>query len=206
MTWRRFKQEPDTFHITTITACLAKFYFELATPSQETVESAWAKLRGNLLHYSTRSLGWSELFAKMTFDLEGRKITVVGYIDAYDPETATIYDLKTTRFAKWQLEKKLIPRNNHIAQVQCYSTLLGQYGIPVDRLVLVYVDDKDIVPLQVPLGNRREWIIKRATCLQRALDRQKNPAPEVGYGCKYCAHLNSCPRAEGSVKLTEAMA
>jgi CRISPR/Cas system-associated exonuclease Cas4 (RecB family) len=142
----------------------------------------------------------------MTFKLEDRTITVVGYIDAYDPETATIFDLKTTRFVKWQLEKGMIPRENHVAQAQCYSTLLGQYGIPVDRLVLVYVDDKDIVPLQVPLGNRREWVIKRATALRKLLENQQSPTPEVGFACKYCPFLSVCPRNDGSLKFTEAMA
>lgn len=83
-----------------------------------------------------------EAQVKMTFELDGRTITIVGYVDAYDPETATIYDLKTTRFVKWQAEKGFIPRENHIAQVQCYYTLLDRYGIPVNRLVLVYVDDQ----------------------------------------------------------------
>jgi len=206
LSWRRFNPEPDTCHITTLTDCLAKSYFEQTSPSQQTVESAWAKLRGSLLHYSVRSLGWSELRAKLTFELDGRTITVVGYIDAYDPETATIYDLKTTRFVKWQLEKGQIPRENHVAQIQCYSTLLGEYGIPVDRLVLVYVDDKDIVPLQIPLGNRREWIIRRATALHRALENDENPIPEVGFACKYCPFVSICPQDNGSLKFEEAMA
>ena len=173
MTWNRFEPELGTFHITALTNCLAKSYFERTSPAQDTVESAWAKLRGSLLHYLVRSLGWSELRTKMTFELDGQTISVVGYIDAYDPETATIYDLKTTRFVKWQLEKRLIPKENHVAQVQSYYTLLSEYGIPVNRLVLVYVDDKDIVPLQVPLGNRREWMIRRATLLHKALIEPK---------------------------------
>jgi hypothetical protein len=156
MMWNRFEPEPNAFHITILTNCLAKSFFERTSPAQDTVESAWAKLRGSLLHYSVRSLGWSGLRAKMTFELDGQTISIVGNIDAYDPETATIYDLKTTRFVKWQLEKGLIPRENHIAQVQSYFALLCEYGIPVSRLVLVYVDDKDIVPLQVTSGNRRE--------------------------------------------------
>ena len=103
-------------------------------------------------------------------------------------------------------EKALIPRENHIAQVQCYSTLLGQYGIPVGRLILVYVDDKDIVPLQVPLGNRREWIIKRATALYKALENRQNPVPEAGFACKYCPFVSICPQNNESLNFAEAMA
>lgn len=206
MIWNRFKPEPGTLHITSLTNCLAKSYFERTAPAQESVESAWAKLQGSLLHYSVRSLGWSELRAKMTFELDGQTISVVGYIDAYDPETATIYDLKTTRFVKWQQEKALIPRENHVAQVQSYFTLLREYAMPVSRLVLLYVDDKDIVPVQVPLGNRRRWMIRRATILHKAISNQKEPTPEIGFACKYCSYISVCPQKEPSTKFGEAMA
>jgi CRISPR/Cas system-associated exonuclease Cas4 (RecB family) len=142
----------------------------------------------------------------MTFEVDGRTISVVGHIDAYEPETATIYDLKTTRFAKWQLEKGLIPRANHVAQLQCYFTLLGNYCIPVDRAVLVYVDDKDIVPLQVPVGSRREWMIRRAITLHNAIERHENPTPEIGFTCKYCPFVSKCPQNIGTLKFEEVMA
>jgi CRISPR/Cas system-associated exonuclease Cas4 (RecB family) len=171
-------------------------------PPEETVESAWAKLRGSLLHYAGRSLGWNELAVELTIKSGEEHVTVVGFIDAYDPETATIYDLKTTRFVKWQAEKGFIPRESHIAQVQCYSTMLENYGIPVARLVLVYVDDKDIVPLQVPLGNRKEWMTRRATQLHRTLTKEETPMPEVGSSC--CLHRSICPQTEG-VKFEDAM-
>jgi CRISPR/Cas system-associated exonuclease Cas4 (RecB family) len=136
----------------------------------------------------------------MTFELDGRIITVVGRVDAYDPDTATIYDLKTTRFVKWQDEKGFIPRENHVAQIQCYSTLFELYGITVNRLVLVYVDDKTILAKQVPLGGRREWMITRATTLHRAFQTSQIPEPEVGPGCAYCPFIELCPKS------SEAMA
>jgi CRISPR/Cas system-associated exonuclease Cas4 (RecB family) len=201
----RFAPQLGTYHVTTLTNCLAKAYFERTSPIEETVQSAWAKLRGSLIHYVTRSLGWSELRTKMTFDLQGEVITVVGYVDAYDPETATIYDLKTTRFVSWQADKGFIPRANHITQVQCYYTMLDIYGIPVNRLVLIYVDDKDIITKQVPLGNRRQWMIERASMLHMALTYSKLPKPEVGSGCKYCYFLENCPRKSDALKFKEAM-
>jgi CRISPR/Cas system-associated exonuclease Cas4 (RecB family) len=170
----------------------------------ETVESAWAKLRGSLLHYAGRALGWNELAIKLDIKVGDEEVTIVGFVDAYDPETATVYDLKTTRFVKWQAEKGFIRRDSHIAQVQCYSTMLENYGIPVARLVLVYVDDKDIVPVQVPLGNRREWMARRATQLYRALSKEETPTPEAGSSCRYCSHRSICPQADG-VKFEEAM-
>ena len=205
MTWNRLIPEPDTYHVTTLTSCLARSYFERTSSTKETVESAWAKLRGSLIHYVARSLGWSELRAKMTFELDDRTITVVGYVDAYDPETATIYDLKTTCFVNWQAEKGYVPRENHVAQVQCYYTLLELYGIPVNRLVLIYVDDKNIIPKQVPLGNRREWMIQRATLLQKALANSELPEPETGSACKYCPFRDVCPRNDQVLKFQEVM-
>lgn len=205
MAWNRFSQEPNTYHVTMLTNCLAKAYFDHTNQVQESVESAWAKLRGSLLHYMTRSLGWSELRVKMKFQLDGQTITIVGHVDAFDPETATVYDLKTTRFVNWQDEKGFIPRENHVAQVQCYNTLLDLYGIPVNRLVLVYVDDKNIVAKQVPMGNRKEWMIQRAILLRRAFAEAQLPEPEPSSSCKYCPHVNICPQGSSVVQLAEAV-
>lgn len=193
LSWNRFPILPNTYHVTELTSCLAKAHFARTRQVQETVESAWAKLRGSLLHYVVRSLGWSELKVSMKFQLNEEKLTVIGHVDAYDPETATIYDLKTTRFVKWQAEKGFIPRENHIAQVQSYYTILDSYAIPVSRLVLVYVDDRDIVPREVPLGNRREWLIQRASLLHSSLPNEKMPEPEPNTWCKYCPFTDICP-------------
>jgi len=203
MAWKRFEPEPDTYHVTSLTSCLARSYFERTCTVEESVESAWAKLRGSLLHYAGRSLGWNELRVKMEFELDDRTITIVGYVDAYDPETATIYDLKTSRFVKWQAEKGFIPRENHIAQLQCYYTLLDQYGIPVNRLVLVYVDDQTIVPKLVPLGSRKQWMIERATALHLGLETSEIPEPEAGPGCVYCPFIKTCPRSDEAVRIKE---
>ena len=204
MTWRRFQPEPNTYHVTSLTRCLAQSYFERTQPVDETVESAWAKLRGSLLHYAGRSLGWNELRVKMSFELADQTITIVGYVDAYEPESATIYDLKTTRFVKWQAEKGHIPRDIHIAQIQCYYTLLDLYGIPVNRLVLVYVDDQTIIPKQVPLGSRKDWMINRATTLHRAFQTSKVPTPEVGSACIYCPFIKFCPSSAEAMQVKEA--
>jgi CRISPR/Cas system-associated exonuclease Cas4 (RecB family) len=139
----------------------------------------------------------------MTHQLDGQTIMIVGHVDAYEPETATIYDLKTTRFVKWQAEKGFIPRENHIGQIQCYYTLLDLYGIPVLRLVLVYVDDHAILPKLVPLGSRKEWMINRATQLHRALLVSEVPEPEVGSGCVYCPFIKLCPKVEEALKVKE---
>jgi CRISPR/Cas system-associated exonuclease Cas4 (RecB family) len=186
-----------------LTGCLAKAYFSRTREIQESVGSAWAKLRGSLLHYVVRSLGWSELRVSMRFQLNGEDITIVGHVDAYDPETATIFDLKTSRFVKWQSEKGFIPRDNHTAQVQSYYTMLDAYAIPVNRLVLVYVDDKEIIPLEVPLGNRREWLIQRASTLHSSLLNNRLPEPEPNSWCKYCPFSENCPQsleANGNVE------
>ncbi len=204
MTWRRFEPEQGTYHVTALTGCLARSYFDRISTIEESVESAWAKLRGSLLHYVGRSLGWNELRVKMTFELDGRTITIVGHVDAYDPDTATVYDLKTTRFVKWQDEKGFLPRENHIAQLHCYYTMLDLYGVPVNRLVLVYVDDKTILPKEVPIGHRRQWMIQRATALHRALEHSAMPEPETGSECVYCPFIELCPKSDEAYRIKES--
>jgi CRISPR/Cas system-associated exonuclease Cas4 (RecB family) len=203
MTIDRFAPEPNTYHVTSLTSCLAKSYFERTTPVEESVESAWSKLRGSLIHYLGRSLGWNELRVKTTFELVGQTISIIGYVDAYDPATATTYDLKTTRFIKWQDEKGFIPRQNHIAQVQCYYTLLSLLEIPVRRLVLVYVDDQNILAKQVPLCNRKEWMMQRATLLSGALATSEAPEPEPDSSCRYCPFIRACPKGTEAIKTKE---
>ncbi len=193
LSWNRFPPRPNTYHVTELTGCLAKAYFSRTRRVQETVESAWAKLRGSMLHYVVRSLGWSELKVSLRFPLKAEDITIVGHVDAYNPETATVYDLKTTSFVKWQAEKNFIPRDSHVAQVQSYSTLLDKYAIPVSRLILVYVDDKELIPLEVPLGNRREWLLQRASTLHLSLLEDKTSEPEPNSWCKYCPFKDICP-------------
>jgi CRISPR/Cas system-associated exonuclease Cas4 (RecB family) len=139
----------------------------------------------------------------MTHELDGETIVIVGHVDAYEPETATVYDLKTTRFVKWQAEKGFIPRANHVTQIQCYYTLLDLYGIPVNRLVLVYADDQIILPKQVPLGSRKEWMIARAIDLHRALLAGQIPDSEVGSGCVYCPFIKLCPRNAEALRVKE---
>jgi CRISPR/Cas system-associated exonuclease Cas4 (RecB family) len=139
----------------------------------------------------------------MSFALDDQTITIVGYVDAYEPESGTVYDLKTTRFVKWQAEKGHIPRETHIAQIQCYYTLLDLYGIPVNRLVLVYVDDQTIMPKQVPLGGREDWMINRATTLHRAFQTSKVPTPEVGSACIYCPFIKFCPSSAEAIQVKE---
>jgi len=205
MMWQRFQTEPNTYHVSTLTNCLAKAYFERTSSTEEPLDSAWAKLRGTMLHYVVRSLGWNELAVKMQFELDGEKIAITGHVDAFEPESSTVYELKTSRFVKWQSEKGFIPRENHIAQVQCYATLLESYGIAVNRLVLIYVDDKEIVPKEVHPGNRKQWMIERATILHRALKESSLPKPEVGSSCKYCPFVGQCPRTPEIIPLAEAI-
>lgn len=139
----------------------------------------------------------------MTHELDGQTITIVGHVDAYEPETATAHDLKTARFVKCQAEKGFIPRENHVAQVQCYYTLLDQYGIPVNRLVLVYMDDLAILAKQVTLGSRKQWMTERAIALHRALEKSEIPEPEVGSLCVYCSFIKMCPRTAETLRVKE---
>jgi len=200
---KRFYPQPNTYHVTDLTNCLSKAYLDRTLPIEEPIKSTWSRFRGSLIHYAGRSLGWNELPVKMVFQVDGQSCSIVGHIDAYDPETATIYDLKTTRFVNWQCEKGFIPRETHVAQMQCYYTLMISYDIPVSRLVLVYVDDSSIVAKQVSLGSRREWMIRRATVLHRALRDSQPSEPEPGSACRYCAFACMCSKTKGATELME---
>jgi CRISPR/Cas system-associated exonuclease Cas4 (RecB family) len=69
--------------------------------------------------------------------------------------------------------------------------------------VLVYVDDKTIIPKQVSLGGRKEWMIKRATALHRAFQTSEVPEPEVGSSCVYCPFIKLCPKSAEAMAFKE---
>jgi hypothetical protein len=66
------------------------------------------------------------------------------------------------------------------------------------------MDDQTILPKQVPLGSRKEWMTTRATTLHRAFQESEVPVPEVGAGCVYCPFIKFCPKSADALMVKEA--
>jgi len=195
LSWEGRTLAPNTYYVTMLTSCPLLQYWDVKKPevAKDTVEGAWAKKRGYYLHYFDKAFGWHELSVHSIVKYRSQELLVLGRIDAYNPQLQTLYEIKTTAWASWQLEKrKSIPRKYDIQQVQCYATMLKAYRLPVKRLVLVYIDYLEICPIEVKFENRTAWIRQRVLSLHNGITRDKPPEPETSWFCTKCPYLSIC--------------
>jgi len=185
------------YSVTDIVGCQRKSYYKASGIEQEellndaTVENMWDSVRGNLLHQITYAYKWREMDIDHNITLkDGRLATLAGRLDMYDWKTATIIDLKTTRYVKWQIKQGFIPKAEHILQLQCYNTMFSKI-IPVKNLNILYVDMSDIVAYKIQKKDVMEWIVTRIQELEDSLTH-KVPRGEVSGLCKYCRYQTRC--------------
>jgi CRISPR/Cas system-associated exonuclease Cas4 (RecB family) len=122
---------------------------------------------------------------------DGRVATLAGRLDMYDWKTATIIDLKTTRYVKWQIKQGFIPKAEHILQLQCYNTMFSKI-IPIKNLNILYVDMSDIVAYKIQRKDLTEWMVTRIQELEDSLTDKEAPRGEVSGLCKYCRFQTRC--------------
>jgi CRISPR/Cas system-associated exonuclease Cas4 (RecB family) len=110
----------------------------------------------------------------------------------YDHRTETLIDLKTTTSLRWQYDSGMIPRKSDVDQIQCYGTLFGQ-RIRLSRLLLLYADTKEMIPLGIVGEDKSQWIVERLERLHTSLAITKSPPPaENSAACKFCRFSERC--------------
>jgi len=149
-------------------------------------------MRGSLFHSITYAYNWRELSRELRIDCDGETITLVGHLDCYDPDTATVMDFKSTHMLEWQLKTGKLPHAHHVKQLQIYLFLFGD-TIPIKKLMLYYMDMKiPPTPFEVPLQDVRGWAEDRVKGLHRSIGRGEPPPKEHSYLCNYCQFREIC--------------
>ena len=192
------KDYESRFSVTELVGCQRKSVYKQLGVSREelladsSLESMWATVRGDFLHNMTYAYKWREMDIEHYVPLENGKVaTLAGRLDMYDWKTKTIIDLKTTKFVRWQIKKGLLPKPEHILQVQCYDTMFSDY-MPVENLNIVYADMSDIVTYKIQKRDLTEWIKTRIQEIESAKDNKKIPNGEVTSLCKFCRYQTRC--------------
>jgi CRISPR/Cas system-associated exonuclease Cas4 (RecB family) len=193
---RKFRK--DTYSVTELTNCLRNtFYKKNRFPTEvlsSNISELWSTVRGNMLHKLANAYSWNELEGEIEITLDnGKKITVCGRLDMYDPETKTIIDIKTTNGLEQKIANNELPNNDHIFQIQSYGTIFSKI-IPVDHLNLVYVDNSQITTFEVSLENNYDWIKHRVSILESSMESMKMPTAEIGSKCKFCRYQKLCSK------------
>ena len=175
--------------------------FEFEQIVGEDFYSKYNMFRGNALHNAfERIYPWSELPLKLPVTItNGKEVIVSGRLDLYRPNDATVIDLKTTKYVKWQQKSGFLPRAKDINQLQIYSVLYKPI-LPIKKLELIYADMADIISFDVPIAvNAEKWLINRLDIIDNAVDSTITPIGEVSKLCDYCPYQTRCHGEPGGI-------
>jgi CRISPR/Cas system-associated exonuclease Cas4 (RecB family) len=213
-------QDPrPSVHVTDITGCLLKAYWQKTRPSVQFPHERIMLALGSITHGLLES---SDAVIETEKSLEA--FDIVGTTDIYYPERKRVVDTKTTR---WLSPSKL-PYGSHVLQVNIYAQMLKKMGHEVTSAAIQYIDlsgptkcrscKLPVVPVpdglqcpscgnqpkdahlgavlfEVELGNEADvvtMIEKRSAELKLALEMNQRPSEEPGFLCNYCAYADDC--------------
>ena len=192
------KNSSPRYSVLDLVGCKRKVIYKKMAISEEellddaTIEGMWSSVRGDFLHNMTHAYKWRELDMEYKISLlDGQTATLAGRLDMYDWKTKTIIDLKTTKFVRWQIKRGLLPKPEHILQVQCYDTMFSKF-IPVEHLNIVYADMSDIVTFKIQKKNLTDWIKNRVQEIEDSKNKGIVADGEISSFCKYCKYQTRC--------------
>jgi CRISPR/Cas system-associated exonuclease Cas4 (RecB family) len=206
-------------HVTDITGCLRKAWYEKTQTQPEYLHSRAYILIGNAMHEYLESHG-AEGDAERTIEACG----LVGTMDVY--RDRKILDFKSTR---WLTPSKL-PYGSHAMQVNIYAEMMRKSGFPVDELWLQYIDmsgptkckvckapfepelgtgylscprcgkeysaahtGAELVRIEMyPREEVQSYINERRDTLLNSLETMEAPAQEASFLCSYCSFKQVC--------------
>ena len=163
--------------------------------------SGFNLFRGNALHDAfARIYRWSELPLKINFPLShGRSVIISGRLDMYEPTTAEILDLKTTKYLGWQKKSNFVPRLKDLRQLAIYEIMYRKI-LPVKKLTILYADMADIVAFDLPIPRDTEkWLTDRIEVIEYSRETKIPPPGEVTKLCDYCPFQNRCHNDGGGI-------
>ena len=179
---------------------LMQFQKELLEADDE-FASGFNLFRGNALHDAFgRIYKWSEMPLKFEFPIsETKTVTISGRLDMYQPYSAEILDLKTTKFLGWQKKSSFVPRTKDVRQAQIYEIIYSKI-LPVKKLTLLYADMSELVAFNVPiLKETRSWLKERIIKIETAMETKMPPPGEVSKLCDYCSFQTRCHGDKGGI-------
>jgi CRISPR/Cas system-associated exonuclease Cas4 (RecB family) len=207
-------------HVTDLTGCIRRVWYDKVEPSPELVHSKLARWLGTNVHAGAE-LEDEIAVSEVGLDAGG----IVGTADVIY-QNGDIVDIKTTRW----LKRENLPYGSHGLQVNLYAWMQRKLGRPVGRLFIQYIDlsgpskcrrckpsrpvemirgelkcpdclqpvygaHLGALKFEVPLMSDQEVedaILERKEELEASIALGDPPTREPGYLCAYCAHLSKC--------------
>lgn len=222
--WNWAAHERTGIHVSDLTYCLRKSYYERVDPRPSLLHS------NLLLYLGTITHGMLEGAEDDQFDAElsVKGLGIVGTADVVYKD-GTVVDFKTTRW----LNKSKLPYGSHEIQTNIYAQLLREQFREVNRIYIQYIDmsgptkcrscrvpmamreDGGIacpqcgkvyknphlgaVTLEIPVWTEKQvtqFINTRREELETALETKEPPPGEPDWLCNYCDHKGECEYAQ----------
>ncbi len=206
-----YRPERNVYYLREVIGCLRKAYSDRKERPPDkflTLLELYRCKRGGIFENMADKSHWKELDGSLKYNVDGEEVKLSARLDAYDPDTGTIIELKSVEF--WtkkpdtgQMWRKKLPRDKDVLQVQGYGAVFKQI-VPVRALRILYFDMNEFQQCAVPLVDRTNWLQERAFALHRAIRDSKPPVEERCFECKFCEHSKNC--VQQSVPLVRAQA
>lgn len=215
-------KEREGVHVTDLTGCLRRAYYDKTLQPIEYVHSMLARFVGTAVHSAVEGND-ENMMSEVDVDGYG----IVGRVDIVYGN-GTLMDVKTTR---WLSPSKL-PYGSHVAQLNIYAALLKSKGVSVNRLAIQYIDmsgpskcrscrvvvvpDENGIPVcpkcenhprdahfgamvfEVPIEDSEmvaDEVILRRKALELSVEAGQLPEKEESYLCDYCPFQSVCQEA-----------
>jgi len=173
-----------TIHVGEVVGCLRKSYY-LRRRLVSMSPSSAVLLLGDAVHSAFQEVLRREGYlTEFKVGLDLGDFRLVGHVDAYHPERATVLEFKTV--GKIPEE----PYENHLRQAQAYVALTK-----ARHAYVVYLSRADgrVKVFEAPFDKLTlKWVVERAKKLKKALDTYEPPERELSPLCNSCDFRMVC--------------
>jgi CRISPR/Cas system-associated exonuclease Cas4 (RecB family) len=210
--------ERTGIHVTDITGCLRKAWYEKTQTAPEFLHMRAYLLIGNAMHGHLEANG-KEGEVEKTIEAMG----LIGTMDIY--RDGVIVDTKTSRW----LNPEKLPYGSHAMQVNIYAEMMQSLGHEVKRLFLSYIDmsgptkcktckavfipdetgylscprchreysgahmGAELIEIEMyPRAEVQQYINERRDRLTKSLETMEAPDREPSFLCDYCSFKQIC--------------
>ena len=181
---RRRLYSSDRIHVSEVSGCLRRAYYERTRPRPALNPSNVVMLIGDGVHEKLQGLlakdGW---LAEVEARYRIKDFWLVGHADLYHPDEQLVVELKITNKAPEN------PYKNHLMQLNAYL-----YMLRARKGHIVYIDRGGSIKVHDTSFDKHLWrqTILRAITLREAITRKTIPSKEPGPWCTYCPYKWLC--------------
>lgn len=181
---QRNEFDNNTIHVSEVTQCLRKSYYQRISAKKFTGVEA-VILIGAQLHESLQNVIRRYGFrTEFQVAVKENGVKLVGHIDAYHPEAGVVLEFKTVD----KIPEKCY--TSHYLQANAYHFM----GL-AEATYIIYISrsrgDVEVRRIK-PSMRKYEELIKRAKILSEALNNNRPPYPEPSHTCNYCPFKYRC--------------